>query len=128
MNKELENKLTENAAEILAFVEKSSSFVVEQAPLYVQELIQFHFWSNLITVILLLIALGVTIPIFYKSMKIGIEDRWCSDLYFFSSVISGVIVLFMLIAIGTIGGPAIKECVKAKYAPRVLIIEKLRGQ
>ena len=125
MNKELEDKLAENAANLLEFVEKSSSFVVEQAPLYVQELIPFHFFENAFTFVTsVLIMLAMLIPFFWFKRV----WRWADEEGIQPAIMSFCLpILIICIQYLTLEKSG-KECFKAKYAPRVLIIEKLRGQ
>ena len=76
MNEEIKKKLEENAVGLLEFVEKSKDFVLEQAPLYVQELVAFHFISNAATLTGILIFFFTVLIFFIKSFKYGLKHEF----------------------------------------------------
>ena len=123
-----EEKLKESAGKLLDFVEKSGDFVVEQAPLYVQELVEYHFIQNLVPCIASLIGFLALISIaLWGAYKINKKDtsRWEIE---WMPISIGYALL--LITIGFLTSEItyhVTECYKAKYAPRVLIIEKLNN-
>ncbi len=128
MNEEIKKKLEENAVGLLEFVEKSKDFVLEQAPLYVQELVAFHFISNAATLTGILIFFFTVLIFFIKSFKYGLKHEFEDFPHVLFPAISGLLLIASVLMVCDFGAKVAIECYKAKYAPRVLIIEKLRGQ
>ena len=120
---EIEEKLKESAGKLLDFVEKSGDFVVEQTPLYVQELIEYHFFENLLGLVISSflffagISTWVVILVFITKSKYNDKIFDCA----MTSIISMVILTPVTMGVVFYG----KECYKAKNTPRVLIVEKL---
>lgn len=118
----IQEKLQESAGKLLDFVEKSGDFVVEQAPLYVQELVEYHFFENLlglvICVFFLISIISACLLTIRNRLKYS-DDKFPECL--FALAFSIVFTIPCIIE----GSDYIKECYKAKYAPRVLIVEKL---
>ena len=124
---EINNKIKESAVELLDFVNNSKDFVVEQAPLYVQELVHYHYIENLTSLvlnsILLLVSVLVSSILSYKVWKRGSDwdEYWEAHVLVYVGAISLVVVIISCITIPS----SFKECYKAKETPRVLIVEKL---
>jgi hypothetical protein len=126
MKEELVEKLNESGVEaitsVLEFMKSGTNFVAEQAPLYVQELLQWGFYDNLISAIIVgifsLIFLIASALSFRKMIK---EDE--PPLL----IIVGVFAIFSIgFFIDCVSNT--KECIKIKVAPRVYIIESLTNK
>ena len=119
----IEEKLKESAGKLLDFVEKSGDFVVEQTPLYVQELVEYHFFENLLGLVIssVLFFAGILI---WVVILVSITKSKRSDKIFdctMTSIMSIAILTPVTMSVVCFG----KECYKAKNTPRVLIVEKL---
>ena len=126
MKEESKTKLQETATELLDFVNTSKDFVLEQTPLYVQEVVEFHFLENAISAGLnLVIAIVTLLVITFASYKIYKKDTSNWDVEWFVVALIAILSAMILIVSGEYTTKYSKECYKAKYAPRVLIIEKL---
>jgi len=124
----MKEKLEENALELLDFVKQSKDFGIEQAPLYVQELVEFHFFDNAFSVIVGVFLITITIVISFFLYRWGAKNKWEDDQHIFiPMILITTLSTLSLCATGQISY-SLKECYKAKHTPRVLIIEKLRGQ
>lgn len=123
--KDLTTQLQENAVELLTFVKQSKDFMVEQAPMYVQELVEFHFFENMISTITGVVVLAtilLLVILIQKNIINKLEEQFDKNMTYL--VLSICLGIPFLAVIGDITKHT-KECYKAKYAPRVLIIEKL---
>ena len=125
MNNELENKLEESATKLLEWTETASTFVGDQVPLYVQELLEWHFYSNLMDCIfmlsLIILVPSLAVLSFLKSgFRKGDADFNVSNL---STVIFGIVTFFVVILCPIELFTSAKECVKVKTAPRVVLVE-----
>lgn len=106
-------------------------FVLEQAPLICQEYITYTLIDAIVSMaiqLVVIIALGVLVS---RNIKAGKKDKWKSPQYTGIAVFGSIfLVLSVAIAIGGTEGtgltaePAYKRAVKAKVAPRVLLLEK----
>lgn len=99
-------------------------FATEQAPLYCREVVAWELWSGIWMVFLAVVFLGYGIYAFRKSGKAVHKSEsfeWdCFPIWGASAVVAmivGMTFLFM-------GGPA---SIKAAVAPRLVIVEHLRG-
>jgi len=59
MNEELQKELAENLSTITEYVKQGAGFVQEQAPLLVQEMINYGIGSNIFRLIMAIVILGV---------------------------------------------------------------------
>jgi len=134
MKQEIQDKIQENAVGLLDFVSQSKDFILEQAPIYVQELVQLHFIDNIssliIKSILLLLCLVLTVSAISKRNEMIKSTTSCEVVDAICECTLRVGALLIL-AISFLSNGIKKdavECYKAKYAPRVLIIEKLNKE
>lgn len=119
----IEEKLKESAGKLLDFVEKSGDFIVEQAPLYVQELIEYHFFENLLGLVLCSVLFFISVSIWVVILVFITKSKYNDKIY--ECTITSVLSITILIPI-TMGVVCFgKECYKAKNTPRVFIVEKL---
>lgn len=134
MKEELKNKLQDNAMELLEFVDKSKDFVVDQAPIYVQELLTFHMLEKSISIIcfgLLFIISSIMMIIIFKDYR-KMRGDCASESFMYRTDTAGIGIIFafcyifLILLTPLIIYNDVKEIAKAKYAPRVLIIEKLQ--
>lgn len=105
---------------------KAVDFAQEQAPLVVQEFLQWKFAQSVIYVIIALISIGVLAWIFAQSRKWASENNDGSEVFawfgmFISLVVSVVVVFSVLV-------PNVEQMVKVKVAPRVYLIEWVSDQ
>ena len=114
---------------------KTTNFVSEQTPLYIQEYLAWIFWENLLWVVIIfssaIISSCLTIK-FYKQIVGWCDPYLCSkESKCFS--INNVFFLFFticsvasLITVFTAGIPSLSTVIKVKVAPRVIIVEKIK--
>jgi uncharacterized membrane protein len=121
MNDKLENQLSN----LLTWAEQATSttvaFVSEQTPLYITELLQYNFYLSLVCFVLfgLLLVVGIFLNIiFIKWMKTN--NDWEMTPLIFITVIPIIFGIF-----GTVNNA---DWVKIKLAPRVYIVDYLRGE
>jgi hypothetical protein len=97
---------------------KAENFVIEQAPLYVQELLMWHFWSNMLVAAVLLLIAAAIAGLFVYAVRIDYEVLPAAILF-------GIPVCFCFL----IGSTLFVSCsVKAKIAPRLVVVEHIKGQ
>lgn len=122
--------------EIVAWIrrtaEQAEGFVLEQAPLVVQEYIAWFFWQNAISVF---IWLAFAIPAGVIALRFGGRSIAKLDLSVNEArvdgrdalvVVSGVVLLFCLLSLVRVV-PDGKDAIKALVAPRVVLIEWAGG-
>lgn len=125
MNEQTKQILNEKLLETLSWVEQTvksgESFLVEQTPLYIQELLAWNFWYSLIWFVLGLVLLGVTGHCIKTAKRIG----WDSDDVFplqLYSVFGGIFSLIL----GFVFTSHNLEWLQIKIAPRVWLVEYLQ--
>lgn len=119
MNKELQDRLLEYLGSLDGAVRQAGGFVAEQAPLVAQEWVEYEFWSNALQcagllgvgLLLLLLLLWLARQQYRRE-----NEPW----------IVGAVICFALMcpAFGIGFGHGIRA-MKAKIAPRVVVLEKL---
>ena len=149
------NILKQNTAEFLDWAKltasKTTNFVSEQTPLYIQEYLAWIFWENLLWVVIIF-STTIVFPIlavkFYKQIKGWDEtkhncNRHCCDVNEAGKCslkgtdtrfgFNNVFFLFFticsvasLITVFTAGIPSLSTVIKVKVAPRVIIVEKIK--
>ncbi len=130
MNEDLEQKLTESVGTVMQYVEQGSAFIAEQAPLVVQEILAWGFWSNLIVAVLCF----AIVPLFflpayrnyrrigekhpgYMTLKFDESDVW------FAAATGGMVAALPAV----FGIVACLKAIKAVIAPRLYVLDQLKG-
>lgn len=123
----MEQEMQKMLGALLEWAQQGGAFVKEQAPLYVQELLAWRFWSAAMTA-------GLCAAVFIVAFKV---NRWVTRRYseeteahgfmagepFFAGAVVTVIACIGSLVMG-IG--ATYSAVKVKVAPRVVVVEALR--
>lgn len=126
MNEETQNLINSKITELLSWLEEAgktgSSFVVEQTPLYIQELLAWNFWYSLMWFIfgvgLWVVASLFTIPAFKADWDYDNKD-FGKKMCIFPALICFMIGLFIW--------PENFTWLQIKLAPRVWLVEYLQG-
>jgi hypothetical protein len=112
-------------AKLAAYLEKTEDFLITEVPLVAQELIQWHLWSHLIPMLIWCVigTIGLLVANCIRK-KIAVKKEgghYCgeegADIMVF--MVSLVILVVSL-------GVNLPEVIKAKVAPRVLLLEYLK--
>lgn len=77
MKEELNERLLAGLDKVTEWAEKTGDFVVDQAPLVVQEILRYNFALSLITQVFCLLALTAIGVVFYKLLKC--VPAWLDD-------------------------------------------------
>jgi len=116
----------QNVNEAIDWIQKTGGslqdFAVEQAPLYCREIVAWELWSNLSTVIGMSLCLVVASVILRKLCSLFDEGGSADEplAYGILVTILASIVCFCFFVGGVYGA------VKAKVAPRIVIVEHLK--
>lgn len=128
MEDELKQDMSEVVEKLLGYIETTESFVVEQAPLVVQEILIEPWLETLYSIPLLLISISIC----YCSVKlfsIGVNEPDQSPkgvFYVSSSALLCISGLFGFIKFGIILLVGIRDVLSATFTPRLYIIEYLK--
>lgn len=127
MKEELVDKLqiagVETLQSVLEFMKSGTGFVKEQAPLYVQELLQWGFYDNVISAIVGMILFAPLFIYSFFTWKANLKKSHdTSDPYLLINILMLLICIPLFCAVIV---PSIREAVKIKVAPRVYIVETL---
>lgn len=134
------SKLIDNINEVVSFIKTSASdslnFAKDQAPLVVQEYLQWEFWSSLGAWALMLVIVSCLLAVSRKLYKYATNTSLYEAKYGYTTksmqeaqvlamcvcviLTTGSIITFMVNSC-CYGGSAIK----AKVAPRVVVLEKI---
>lgn len=127
MESERDEKLRESLSDVLQWVqlsaEQSKDFVIEQAPLVAQEFVAWTFWESVITAVAALLSAVLSAWCCLLCVRKCNDERdafggpeWTMGSMLCACTTIGLCVLFLCSSL---------TAVKAKVAPRVLIIEKV---
>lgn len=118
----MKEEILNNLAGLIDYVKQGADFVKEQAPLYVQETINYGIWTSVFETLLyffIAIFLIWCMVKLYKSVK---NDEY-EDLKEYAPIFLvlgiGVIVMFVITSI------SFEALIQAVVAPRVYVVEKL---
>jgi drug/metabolite transporter (DMT)-like permease len=118
VNEEMQSKVVQYLQGMESRLGKAEGFVIEQAPLYVQELLMWHFWSNMLGAAVLLLIAAVIAGIFAYAVRIDDEALPAAVLF-------GIPVCFCFL-FGS--GLFVTESIKSQIAPRLVVVEHIKGQ
>jgi hypothetical protein len=130
---EFEQAIASNIQDLSNWVkatsDKAGDFLSEQTPLYIQEYINWVFYSNLFWSIYGTALLVIFIAIFCISLKISSKHDWDDEFKpsMPITIASGLLLFFIFLhfCVQTTGN--IQNCIQAKAAPRVLIVEHIKS-
>jgi len=122
MNEELQERLMSYLETLEGAVSSTSDFVIDQAPMYVQEIIHWQIVEGIIwSIFFSVIALGLLVINLTKlrSMRRNIHDDG-------EGWILGVMVIVLMICSIAFANLFAFQSLKAYIAPRVVIVEQLQ--
>lgn len=119
MNEELQKQLLESLEKVTQWVEHAEAFTREQAPLVVQELLDYGYWHSLISTLLLLpiVLLIIAFGIHCYSKYVGSHD----DDWLAACILSFIAATF----IGWFTWWPVSVLIQISIAPRVYVLEQL---
>jgi len=108
MNEKLQGELSE-------YIKATVDMASEQMPLVAEEIVLFAIWDGSIGLLL-----GIAmIPALVMWARHAIKERW-DEIFWLGVCVGSLLSFFMIIF-------SLNELLKAAFAPRVLILEKLSG-
>lgn len=115
----MDERLKEVLDDILSGIKQAGDFVLEQAPMVVQEFIRWEIISNAIGGILLIVGTSLLTYLVIRKIEKGIKDNEIEEEI-------RVFYLFILLVLFPIflGIEMSMDSVKAYVAPRVVVLEK----
>lgn len=128
----IKQQMEQNFGELMSWVKTTATgttnFISEQTPILIKEYLQWCFWNNAVNVTCCVALLAIFIPLFYHFSKKAVWDKYgnCEDISGIYQVISGIASLLSVIAFVIVVPSSIKDMVKVKVAPRVVIFEKTK--
>lgn len=128
---QVEKSLKDNLPELVDWVKKTADstgqFLQEQTPLLIQEYLNWVFWDNLLSVVIILSIFIPSVIISCKSAtKADFDDGAPFSVHHLKVIIFGFLSIITFFPAMFEVIPSIKEIVKVKTAPRVVIVEKLK--
>lgn len=125
MNQKTETNINETIEWIGKTADEGKAFIIEQAPLYAQEIVAWHFWGGIIGTIIGLLVLIASVVAINKGFKSrhrdynhiiscsGFTTVWISSIFALAAMVTVIVCVPMFI--------------KAKVAPRVIIVEHIKS-
>jgi hypothetical protein len=135
MNDEIKQRLLGYLETLEAGVKESGEFLVEQTPLFVQELIAWHFWSYMLYALIWFICSFVAYRIGAMIYAISSEERAKTarersggeDECVIATTIFCTVFRLVALALAIVAIYRVTYAIQAKVAPRVVIVESLRN-
>jgi hypothetical protein len=121
MKKEVEEKLVDMLNWAEGALKTGSDFVVEQTPLYIQELLIYNFWASLTWFVISFICFIITIYATYRLVSYFVKNDNGDALPF-------TMFLVFPILFSVMGMEKNTDWFKIKVAPRVYIVDYLRTE
>lgn len=113
----MKEELLKNLLGVIDYIKQGTDFVVDQAPLYVQEFLQYRLALHTFWIIMSLIGIGLSIwllIIFIKYCKVETDDYFPCVIPGF--IITGFVCSFIANSVYVL---------KIYFAPRVYLIDSL---
>ena len=124
MNEELQERMMSYLKTLEGAVSSTSDFVIDQAPMYVQEIIRWQIVAGIISCVFFsALALIFFVINFTKlrSMRKDSDEIKMQDGWGYGSV--AIVLMFCSIACASVFG---SQSLKAYIAPRIVIVEQLQ--
>ncbi len=127
MNEKAEQLIIDASEKVLAYLEATEGFAVEQAPLLAQEIVRYGIWVNTINALFsFAIFSGMWMVVCWAVLN-GKFRKWVMDVsdgaIYIGVVALGVFSVFPL----SMGTRAFGIAFKAFIAPRLYIMEQIAG-
>ena len=123
MKEEILKQFTEK---LMHYANNAELFASKNVPAYIEELLKFKMYDHIAMAFVLttifVVTLAFTVIVIMRARKLKDQDH-----AFVISFIPSLITLIMFIVFSTKGYLHIREAVKIKMAPRVYVIDYLRG-
>lgn len=116
----MKEKILENLNYFLEYVKQGTDFIKDQAPLYVQEIVQYHMVLYLSYNIICFFIIGVSILLLQKGTKIVKKNQY--DEFGFALIVAGVIGVVIPFFINIYN---MTMFIKTVIAPRVFVMDYL---
>ena len=121
----MKEEIIKNLAGIIEYVKQGADFIKEQAPLYVQEMINYKIWVSCFEILLCVVGIVVGIYAMVKLIKyVNDEEEYDSDadgIVAAGFVFLAVFLLFCFVVLCI----DVETVIQATVAPRVFIVEQI---
>lgn len=123
MNEELQKQLLESLEKVTRWVEHAEAFTREQAPLVVQELLDYGYLHSLVSMCLALIPFAVTLGFVGVCWKQYLTAKYSNDKEnWIAAMVAGLLVEFVF---GMLVWWYASVLIQILIAPRVYVLEQL---
>lgn len=116
----MKEEILNNLSGLIEYVKQGADFVKEQAPLYVQEMINYGIWTSVFETLLYFFIAIFLIWCIVKLYK-SIEEEEDAKEYAPIFLVLGIGVIIMLVVTSI----SFETLIQAVVAPRVYVVEKL---
>jgi hypothetical protein len=127
MNEELKQKLLSYLERLEGGIENAVEWSSKQAPLVIQELLEWEFVGNSIDAAFGVLLSGLMAVIIWKMPDVnvveGVYEKRVTNYKNLFRAFAGIAAVTISCSLTL---PSIKAAVKAKLAPRMVVIEKIR--
>jgi hypothetical protein len=134
MNEQLKEQLVKFLGAILTGIEKGADFAIEQAPLVVQEYVAWQRVTTTVWLILGIIGLAAALRVFFWRTLPGFQGLWdkdrngyVPDAAYVPYIVQSIICAILAFVTPFMIGDNITPCLKAWFAPRILVIEWIKS-
>lgn len=125
MDKEIKQRIESYLDTLEKGANTATEFAIEQAPLVVQEFLAWEFWSN-VTIAAFSLAAFIVAALALKFIRKVSLKKPFDDCDFFIVFVGSAISLAAIIISTLAFASSTRHAVKAKVAPRIIILEKVR--
>ena len=125
----VKDKLIEHANKLLNWTDSATQFVADEAPEYVQELITFKMLDSIVSLVVFFSIIVIVAFIGWLVNK-NISKQNKGAPYTIAGIIIFLMLLFAMTSLteqDSFMFGNIRVIIKAKYAPRVLIVDELKA-
>lgn len=121
----MKEEIIKNLAGIIEYVKQGADFIKEQAPLFVQEMINYKIWVSCFEILLCVVGFIASIYAMEKLIKyVNDEEEYDSDnssVIAFGFLLIVVFIIFLLIVLCV----DVETVIQATVAPRVFVVEQI---
>lgn len=121
----MKEEIIKNLAGIIEYVKQGADFIKEQAPLYVQEMINYKIWVSCFEILLCVVGFVASIYAMEKLIRyVNNEEEYDesdSGIIAFGFLLIIAFIIFLLIVLCV----DVETVIQATVAPRVFVVEQI---
>jgi len=113
---------------LIQYIEQTEVFLKAETPEYIRQLLEYEVYDSVITIVAMFTALMFAAVVFLVGIYVGKKNDYHDGSWIGAVIIGGIMSTVMAIIFLVDGTANVKKIIKINTAPKVFIIDHLRGK